>query len=199
MHAQITTRNNKAISWNPYHFFSLPQFSQAIARWGWHRGESTENMTLIPRPVWQIFQEEYSYNNGYESIPWSRKLLRSISCQGTQQTERQICIQSHGQIITCAAIARRNWIIWMWHLHSTISDFAITVWHLNNVFGNYQDVIAFPPISMVPAYARERLGWKRDSPPPKHQTQTNQPLHVAAASTRGVSNGALSPWVDAGH
>lgn len=168
MHAQITTRNNKAISWNPYHFFSLPQFSQAIARWGWHRGESTENMTLIPRPVWQIFQEEYSYNNGYESIPWSRKLLRSISCQGTQQTERQICIQSHGQIITCAAIARRNWIIWMWHLHSTISDFAITVWHLNNVFGNYQDVIAFPPISMVPAYARERLGWKRDSPPPRN-------------------------------
>lgn len=149
MHAQITTRNNKAISWNPYHSFSLSQFSQAMARWGWHRGESAESMTLIPRPVWEIFQEEYSYNNGNESIPGSRKLLRPISCQDTQQTERQICILSHGQIITCPAIARRNWIIWMWHLHSTISDFVITVWHLNNIFRNYQDMIAFSSFHAV--------------------------------------------------
>lgn len=105
-----------------------------MARWGWHRGENAESMSLIPRPVWQIFQEDYSYNNGNESIPESRKLPRPISCQDTQQTERQICIPSHGQIITCPAIARCNWIIWMSHLHSTISDFAIAVWHLNNVF-----------------------------------------------------------------
>lgn len=118
-----------------------------MARWGWHRGESAESMTLIPWPVWQIFQEEHSYNNGNESIPRSRKLLRPISCQDTQQTERQICILSYGQIITCPAIARCNWIIWMWHLHPTITDFAITVWHLNYVFGNDQDTIGFFLIS----------------------------------------------------
>lgn len=161
-----------------------------MARWGWHRGESAESTTLIPWPVWQIFQEEHSYNNGNESIPRSRKLLRPISCQDTQQTERQICILSYGQIITCPAIAWCNWIIWMWHLHPTITDFAITVWHLNYVFGNYQDAIAFSSFHAAAHTITHS--------PPETWNQ-HKPVTAGCSSTRGVSNGALSPWVDARH
>lgn len=91
------------------------------------------------------------------------------------------------------ALAQCNWIIWIWHLHRTISDFAITVWHLNNVFRNYQHIIT----SCSFEWGLHTDKWSSMITPfAKTWNKTTNKRMLQPSILEGVSNGALSPWVE---
>lgn len=126
--AQITTSNNRAMSRNPGAFvWFVLQCSQAIRHSGRHWGWKYRKYDCNISPVWQIFLVEQSYNNGYESTPRSRKLPRSILRWG-KQNEPQWERDWYSKRWTNHHLPhtrRRNWIIWIWHLHWTITDFFL--------------------------------------------------------------------------